>query len=399
MADTGLYKKFEEINCCVIIPTYNNCGTLAKIIDGVQVYTSHIIVVNDGSTDQTAEILIHYKNIEIVSIPKNKGKGNALRKGFDYALSKGYRYAITIDSDGQHFTEDIPLFINKIIQSPDSLIVGARNMDQSGIPANSSFGHNFSNFWFWFETGISLPDTQSGYRLYPLEKLRKIRFFTPKFEFEIEVIVRAAWRKVNIESIPVKVIYFPKEERVSHFKPVRDFTRVSILNTILVTLALFYFIPARWFRNGFRENLKKIYAEIFINNSDSKTKIMFSVMLGLFFGIAPIWGFQLITCIALSFVFKLNKAIVALTANISIPPMIPLILYASFKTGQLLLPSHKSVEIAYNSAISLNMIKINLLQYIAGSFCFGIVLALAGGIFVYILLWVLQKSKLLLKDK
>lgn len=398
MALPQLQEVFRELGCCVIIPTYNNDKTLASVIDGVLEYTADIIVVNDGATDRTAEILRSYNQLQVVEIPVNGGKGNALRRGFEYALSKNYRYAITIDSDGQHFPEDIPAFIEKIKASPGSLIVGARNMSQDGIPANSSFGHNFSNFWFWFETGISLPDTQSGYRLYPLDRLRNIRFFTPKFEFEIEVIVRAAWRDIPVISVPVKVVYFPREQRVSHFKPVRDFTRVSILNTILVTLALLYFIPARWFRRGFRENMKKLWAEVFVSNSDSKTKIMFSVILGLFFGIAPIWGLQLITAVALSFAFRLNKAIVALAANISIPPMIPLIIYASFKTGQMLMPG-RSVAFSYHSSITLDMIKINLVQYLAGSICLAAVTALAGGIFVYILLWVFQKSRVLLKDK
>src|ERR1035437_9407516 len=102
--------KLRNIKCCVIIPTYNNAKTIEKIISTVRSYSDDIIVVNDGSTDATTEILQHIDNITLVSYPQNKGKGYALRKGFAKADELGFEYAITIDSDGQHFAEDIPLF-------------------------------------------------------------------------------------------------------------------------------------------------------------------------------------------------------------------------------------------------------------------------------------------------
>ncbi|HPS31560.1 MAG TPA: glycosyltransferase family 2 protein, partial [bacterium] len=165
-------EKFKELNCCVIIPTYNNSGTLASVINGVLKYTDRIIVVNDGSNDLTSEILKQFRNITVVTHPVNKGKGIALRTGFKKAVEMSFRYAITIDSDGQHNPDDLPKFIEKIEANPDSMIVGARNMEQSTVPGKSSFGHKFSNFWYKVETGIDLPDTQSGYRLYPIEKLK-----------------------------------------------------------------------------------------------------------------------------------------------------------------------------------------------------------------------------------
>ena len=98
-------------------------------------------------------------------------------------------------------------------------------MTQEGVPKKSSFGNKFSNFWFWFETGIKLEDTQSGYRLYPLKTIPK-NYFTRKFEFEIEVIVRSAWNGVAVKNVPIKVLYDPSE-RVSHFRPFKDFTRIE----------------------------------------------------------------------------------------------------------------------------------------------------------------------------
>ena len=123
----------------------------------------------------------------------------ALRNAFKKAHQLGFDYAITIDSDGQHYPENLPDFLQASIEQPDALIMGARNMDQEGVPTKSSFGNKFSSFWFYIETGIKLPDTQTGYRLYPINEIVKKKYFTNKFEFEIEVIVKMAWRFVPIK--------------------------------------------------------------------------------------------------------------------------------------------------------------------------------------------------------
>ena len=184
--------KFKIHKICVLIPTYNNAATLQKVIDDVLEYTNDIIVVNDGSTDNTATILSNYTQLKLVSYADNVGKGWALRSGFKFAVEQGYQYAITIDSDGQHFPKDLPAFIDKLESMGPALIIGARNMNQTSIPGKSSFGHKFSNFWFLVETGIKAPDTQSGYRLYPVGLMTGMNFFTRKFEFE-----KAGWQFVS----------------------------------------------------------------------------------------------------------------------------------------------------------------------------------------------------------
>lgn len=237
-----------QYNICVIIPTYNNAKTLRRVIDGVLKYTHDILVINDGSTDETSVILQEYRCIDKIELSTNKGKGNALQIGFKKAIELGYDYAITIDSDGQHFPKDIPVFIDKLHQSPlPLLLIGSRNMTTENVPKKSSFGNRFSNFWFWFETGIRLTDTQSGYRLYPLHYIPK-NLYTNKFEFEIEIIVRTAWNGVSVENVPIDVLYDPTE-RVSHFRPFKDFTRISILNTVLVIIALVYIKPRDFIRS------------------------------------------------------------------------------------------------------------------------------------------------------
>lgn len=249
---------------CVIIPTFNNGGTLQRVIEGCLAYVEDVIVVNDGSTDHTLDVLSRFPQIDVVSYEKNVGKGWALRQGFAKAVSRNFDYAITIDADGQHFTEDLPKLLNAIQQHPDSIIVGARNMDQASVPGKSSFGNKFSNFWFKVETGIEMQDTQSGYRVYPVKKLQNIRFFTRKYEFEIEVLVRAAWRGIQVEQTPVRVYYAPKETRISHFRPFQDFSRISVLNTVLVFITFLYIKPRDFLRGIKKKTLNSFYSIKFL---------------------------------------------------------------------------------------------------------------------------------------
>lgn len=231
---------------CVLIPTYNNAGTLRTVISDVLNYSSDVIVVNDGSTDSTREILRSFgESITVVDYTVNKGKGTALKKGFKKALELGYEYAITIDSDGQHYPQDLPKFIEAIAENQESIIIGERNLANVDINGKSSFANKFSNFWFRVQTGRNLKDTQTGFRAYTLKHLYGLPLLTSRYEAELELLVLASWNGVNIISIPINVFYPPQAQRISHFKPIRDFSRISILNTVLCVLAVVYGIPAR----------------------------------------------------------------------------------------------------------------------------------------------------------
>jgi glycosyltransferase involved in cell wall biosynthesis len=231
---------FKQDKVCVLIPTFNNAQTLGSVLQDILTYTHQVIVVNDGSTDGTGQLLQQFADVYVLSYPENRGKGYALRQGFKKAIELGYEYAITIDSDGQHYADDLPLFLKKLEDHPSAIIIGARNMDQSSVPGKSSFGNKFSNFWFKVETGLTMTDTQSGYRLYPIKLLKNFIFITRKYEFEIEVLVRAAWRGIEVVEVPVRVFYPDKEKRISHFRPFQDFSRISVLNTILVIITFLY---------------------------------------------------------------------------------------------------------------------------------------------------------------
>ncbi|MFH1160406.1 MAG: DUF2062 domain-containing protein, partial [bacterium] len=318
--------------------------------------------------------------------PKNSGKGYALRQGFHFAIQQGYRYAITIDSDGQHFPEDIPKFIEGIEQEPDALIIGARNMAQEDVPGSSNFGHNFSIFWFRVETGLTIPDVQSGYRLYPLERVQSIRhFFSNRYEFEVEVLVRFAWRGVPVRSVPVKIWYAPKGERVSHFRKGTDFARTSLLNSILVFAAILWVRPFHFAKSLRKKSFKEIIREHIINSQDSNAKLAWSVALGTCVGVLPVWGWQMVVAVSLAHFFRLNKFVALVASNISIPPFIPIILFLSYLAGGMVLGNETS-NLVYSFGINFKLVEQNLIQYLLGSAVFGAFLAPLFGVITYIVL-------------
>ncbi len=382
---------FKEKKCCVIIPTFNNAVTLANVIKDVLQYTENIIVVNDGSTDDTIEILKQFPKVTDLSYEKNEGKGFALRAGIKLAENIGYNYAITLDADGQHLASDLPQFIDFLDDKKDAIIIGARNMNGQDQKHGSSFANKFSNFWFRIETGIKHPDTQSGFRLYPLKKVNKLNYFSSKYEFEIEVIVRNAWRGVDIEAVPINVYYPPEEEHISHFRPFKDFLRISVLNTVLVIVAFFYGLPARLFYYLKKKNFRQIIKEDVLQTKDNNLQISKAVGFGFFMGIVPIWGWQTVVALALSQYLKLNKAIVILAANISIPPMLPIILFGSYYTGAIVTGKNLNL-LHFTTDFNFKTVSEDLFQYILGAIVLAIITAVVTGLITFILLKFFRKN-------
>ena len=200
-----------------------------------------IIVVDDGCTDDTLSLLSTLDfPITVVSHTRNKGKGKALASGFRKAIEMGFDYALTIDADGQHYPEDIPQLIRALEIHPNALIVGSRQFTDENMSGKSKFANRFSNFWFRLQTTVNLPDTQTGMRIYPLHRLYGLNLLTSRYEAELELLVFAAWRNVQLIPVPIRVYYPPQELRVSHFRPAYDFTRISILNCFLCLGALLF---------------------------------------------------------------------------------------------------------------------------------------------------------------
>lgn len=371
-------KRLQALHCCVIIPTYNNVSTISQVIEDVRNYCDDIFVVLDGPTDGTAEAVRELSGIHLVDYTPNHGKGYALRQGFEAARNKGFSNAITLDSDGQHYAKDIITLLEKAEELPNSLIVGARKMEGADQNKKSGFANKFSNFWYTIETLHTLPDTQSGYRLYPIAAMKGMRFLSTKYEFEVEVLVKAVWRGIKVTSVPIDVYYPPQSERISHFRPGPDFTRISFLNTYLVFCAVLY---GHWMviiRALTWKNAKWFIKKNFFDKDEPISKKALSVGWGVFMGIFPLWGFQMLVCGFLAHLFKLNKAIAVLASNISFAPVLPFIVYGSYKVGEWVMPAEKEAPINLEviKADPTKFLVNSSVQYLAG----GTLLALAAGI-------------------
>ncbi len=233
-----------EIRHCVVIPTYNNAGSLRDVVVRTREIMDTVIVVNDGSTDDIAGALDDL-DVVLVEHSENRGKGVALKSGFAKAVELGYSHAVALDADGQHFPDDIPTLIEKSVANPDAVIIGARDMSGVHVPTRSNVGKALSNFWLKAASGQSCDDTQSGFRVYPLKHVMRIFCFTRRFTWECEALTRLAWGGCPVLNVPISVYYPPADERVSHFRPIVDNARFTCLYLFLNLTHLLIPLPHR----------------------------------------------------------------------------------------------------------------------------------------------------------
>ncbi len=371
----------ESIRTAVIVPTYNNVLTISGVISDVKRYVPDVIVVNDGSTDNTGELLRKEDGITLIEFSQNRGKGAALKEAFRVAREKGFTHAITVDADGQHLADDIPLFLDKIKEDPSALYIGDRIIPVEGgtpQPARSRIGRRFGAFWYKAYTGIYVRDTQSGFRSYPLEKIAPIPCSGQRYEFEIEILICAAWNSIPVKSIPVHLLYQPPAQRVSHFRPVRDFFRISKVNSKAAISRLF--LPKKLIQSGGLD-LKGKVVSLVLNELRANTtppKAAFSLAFGVFMGISPTHGFQVITLLALSFIFRLNRPLALLGVSVSSAPLLPFWIAAGVWTGKIFVPAAMiSSILTFLKLSSDNGFITGFVQWVIGSIVLAVVFAVA----------------------
>lgn len=335
----------HKFKLAIIIPTYNNASVIRAVVEDVKRHIKNelIIVVNDGSSDNTDEILHDITGIEVLSYKNNCGKGIALQRGFRKAQELGVTNVITFDGDGQHLAEDLPNFINKTKEHPDTLFVGHRIIPyDKGVepPSRSSMGRKFGNFWYKFITRISLRDTQCGFRSYPLVKVLAIESKRKKYEYEQELLIKMAWNGVPVEEVDIHIYYQPAEESMSHFRPIRDFIHISRVNSkyaIIRVLNPFLFLDVPG--NSWKEKIIALVKHELRGNTTPQ-KAALSVSMGVFFGLSPIHGFQVISAMGTAILFGLNKPLAFLGVSISSAPMLPFIIALEVAVGKLFVPEN-----------------------------------------------------------
>jgi glycosyltransferase involved in cell wall biosynthesis len=231
------------LRCAIVIPAYNHGAKVRGVVEKCLHLRLPVIVVDDGSTDSTPSVLASLSGVTVLFHKENQGKGASLLTGFVSAL-KFADWAITIDADGQHDPEDILSLMQAVPGGQRPLVIGKRvGMGHGDVPWTSRWGRRFANFWVWTSCGRWLSDSQSGFRVYPLPETLHLGTKAKRYQFEVEVLVRAVWSGIPIIEAPVHAIYGPLEERVSHFRPWLDFWRNT--RTFARLVATRVLIPSR----------------------------------------------------------------------------------------------------------------------------------------------------------
>lgn len=233
----------NEPRVVVVIPLFDHAATIGDVIRRCRVQGLPVLVIDDGSRDAgVAEAL--QAGAEVLTHPTNLGKGQALLTGWKAAAERGFSHALCLDADAQHFPEDIPLFLGAGGADPDALVVGSRSMEGASVPRSSKIGRKISDFMLFAAAGHEIrgvrPDTQCGFRLYPLEHVRKLGLVGRRYEFEMEVLVRAAWSGLPLVALPIRVHYPAGASRVTHFRKWRDNLRIVGVYTRLMLMRLFW---------------------------------------------------------------------------------------------------------------------------------------------------------------
>lgn len=218
----------------VLIPALNCEATIAAVVAGARRYVPDVLVVSDGSTDATVAEATTAGAL-VVRHDRPRGKGAALLTGMRALAEYGVRRVLTMDGDGQHLPDEIPVLVTASDATPGALIIGVRALESMGAAPINLFGNRFANRWVEIACGQPLPDTQSGFRVYPLRETLGLRLRARHFAFETEVLIRAVRTGLPIRSVPVRVYYPPANERVSHFRRVVDTVRI-----IFVVLGLIF---------------------------------------------------------------------------------------------------------------------------------------------------------------
>ncbi|HOW35985.1 MAG TPA: glycosyltransferase family 2 protein [Candidatus Omnitrophota bacterium] len=209
---------------CIVIPVHNEAAVIGQLIEKLKNLKYDVVVIDDGSTDDSG-LIARKKGAVVIVHPVKKGKGLSLRDGFDYAVKENYDAVIALDGDGQHAVEDIAQFIEKSKEMGVGIVTGSRMQDYKGMPWVRLWVNRMMSAVISSICKQSIPDTQCGFRLISVPVLRQVRLSSSDFEIESEVLIKASKKGFKIHSVPVKTIY---QNEVSKINPFKDTIRFFV---------------------------------------------------------------------------------------------------------------------------------------------------------------------------
>jgi glycosyltransferase involved in cell wall biosynthesis len=211
----------------VIVPIYNAEKYLVELIARIarQIPRQNIIAINDASQDSSARICEDLQ-IQTINFPLNRGKGAALQAGFHSAIEQGFSHAFSIDSDLQHLPEDIPRFLQQLEKTEADLIIGRRQFSLKSMPWPRIFSNTTTSKIVSWVSKTKIYDSQSGYRLYHLDPLKKMIFRSQRYQFETEIILKLAKKKCKFSFVEIDTIYTDQVSYISHFRDIANFIKI-----------------------------------------------------------------------------------------------------------------------------------------------------------------------------
>ncbi len=228
-----------EFRPAVLIPVYNHQGAIAATLDAVLARHDDVMLVDDGSDDACARVLIEIRDrnpntVRLLRLAHNCGKGAAVKAGFHALLEAGYSHALQIDADGQHDISDLPRLLEAARRSPQCLVSGYPEYDND-VPRIRFYGRYLTHIWVWINTlSFEIRDSMCGYRVYPLVATLDLLDREPcgnRMDFDSEIIVRWHWRGGGIVNVATRVNYPP--DGVSHFDVLKDNVLISYMHARL----------------------------------------------------------------------------------------------------------------------------------------------------------------------
>ena len=379
----------------IVIPVYNHAATLRQVVEGVLSHHERVLVVDDGSTDGGVETLTDLP-VELLRHQCNRGKGAAIKTAAQWGLHQGMSHMVTLDADGQHDPNDVLKFVAAIADSPQAVVVGHRDFAQESIPGSSRFGRQFSNFWLRLQTGSLLKDSQSGFRAYPLLIFQHLNFWTCRYNFEIEVLVRSAWAGVELRDVDISVYYPPGNERISHFRGFMDNWRLTLLNTHLTLRSIAPWPHRKLVERQAADSDKLEVLSVFrpigsirqlLRENSSPHRLAVAAGLGVFLGTLPLLFCHTIAILFVCGFFRLNKVAAVSSSQLCMPPIVPAL---CIELGYYVRHGHWLTELSLQT-IGYQALE-RIYEWFLGSLLLAPLLALLVWALTYLLAWMVQRE-------
>ncbi len=372
----------DGVRLLVLIPLYNHAAAVRGVVEACLAVHPEVLVVDDGSNDGGAATLAGLP-VRILRHPVNRGKGAAILTAAAEARRLGMTHLATIDADGQHDPADLPKLLAVLAAKPLAIVVGTRDFSAANVPGSSKFGRRFSNFWLRLQTGSTLGDTQSGFRIYPLEVLEGLPLRDRHYSFEVEVLVKASWAGIPLREAPISVHYPPAGERISHFRGFRDNLRLTLLNTRLTARSILPWPHHRLAGAGAAPLRVSVLRPIqslrtLLTENTSPGQLAAAGAVGVFLGAVPLVAMHTIAILLAAGFFRLNKVAAIGASQICMPPLVPAL---CIETGYFLRHGRFLTEISLETLGYQGLER--LLEWLIGSLLLGPLLALLVGGTIY----------------